>query len=195
MRHFIHRHPVMYSRLLLLALILVAASGVGSVFASSDSSGSTPALFTPPANTLTAKPATKIEEATATPNVVQTNKIPGEDGSAPVPAAAPSGDVIATVAVSGSTNEIRTLGRTLNATMFDDSQWPALEALWNRESGWNPNALNRRSGACGIPQALPCSKISDHSTQGQILWGLGYIKSRYGTPTQAWRFWLSHGWY
>lgn len=195
MRHFIRRHPVMYSRLLLLALIVVSASGVGSVFASSDSGSSSPSLFTPPTNTLAAKPVAKSQTATATPNVIQADKIPGEDGSAPVPAAAPSGNIVATVAASGNTNEARTLGRTLNATMFDDSQWPALEALWNRESGWNPNALNRRSGACGIPQALPCSKISDHSVQGQIMWGLGYIKSRYGTPSQAWRFWLSHGWY
>ncbi len=87
------------------------------------------------------------------------------------------------------------LGRKINAAWFGDQYWPALQALWTRESGFNPNAINRSSGACGIPQALPCSKIADHSTTGQITWGLGYIQSRYGNPANAWRFWQTHRWY
>jgi hypothetical protein len=70
------------------------------------------------------------------------------------------------------------------------SQWPALKALWNGESGWNYRATNASSGAYGIPQALPASKMasagSDWRTNAatQIKWGLGYIKSRYGSPAQ-----------
>ncbi len=69
------------------------------------------------------------------------------------------------------------------------ADWDALYQLWMRESGWNPRSVNRSSGACGIPQAYPCSKIPDKSTAGQIAWGLNYIASRYGSPSVAWAFW------
>lgn len=87
------------------------------------------------------------------------------------------------------------IGRQMNAQRFGDSQWNSLYQLWMRESGWNPNSYNASSGACGIPQAMPCSKISDHSIQGQITWGLNYIASRYGTPDAAWSFWQIHHYY
>lgn len=73
--------------------------------------------------------------------------------------------------------------------------------LWDRESHWNPSAHNRSSGAHGIPQALPASKMasegSDYYTNGntQIRWGLNYIKARYGSPSNAWAHSQSHGWY
>lgn len=74
-------------------------------------------------------------------------------------------------------------------------QWDALYTLWMHESGWNPNARNGSSGACGIPQANPCSKIGDMSAAGQITWGLGYITTRYGDPVHAWAYWKAHGSY
>lgn len=73
--------------------------------------------------------------------------------------------------------------------------------LWNRESGWNPRAHNKSSGAHGIPQALPAKKMaafgSDYYTNGntQIRWGLNYIKNRYGSPSAAWGHFCSKGWY
>lgn len=75
------------------------------------------------------------------------------------------------------------------------ANWNALYVLWMRESGWNPRALNRRSGACGIPQALPCSKIPDKSVAGQIKWGLDYIQRRYGSPLGAMQHWQQKHWY
>lgn len=72
------------------------------------------------------------------------------------------------------------------------AEWDALYQLWMRESGWNPRSANRTSGACGIPQAYPCSKIPDKSTAGQIAWGLNYIAGRYGSPSAAWNYWLMH---
>jgi hypothetical protein len=84
---------------------------------------------------------------------------------------------------------------------FDISEMPALVELWNHESGWNELAYNESSGACGIPQALPCSKMSafgdDYETNPatQIRWGLDYIQGRYGSPTAAYDFWLANGWY
>jgi hypothetical protein len=73
--------------------------------------------------------------------------------------------------------------------------------LWNKESHWNERSRNASSGAYGIPQALPASKMSvygaDYLTNPvpQIKWGLNYIKGRYKTPCGAWSFWQSHGWY
>lgn len=81
------------------------------------------------------------------------------------------------------------------------SQWPYLAALWQAESGWNPNAYNNNGGATGIPQALPGSKMAsagpDWRTNGntQIRWGEGYIAQVYGTPQKAWDHEVIHGWY
>jgi hypothetical protein len=80
------------------------------------------------------------------------------------------------------------------------SQFGCLVNLWNRESGWNTHASNP-SGAYGIPQAKPGSKMASagsdwqNSARTQIKWGLGYIKSRYSTPCGAWSHSQSTGWY
>lgn len=76
-----------------------------------------------------------------------------------------------------------------------------LDKLWKKESGWNAKARNKRSGACGIPQALPCSKMkkygSDYKTncKVQIKWGLQYIKKRYKNPSRAWKHFKKKHWY
>ena len=75
------------------------------------------------------------------------------------------------------------------------SEWTSLYQLWEHESGWNPNATNGSSGACGIPQANPCSKITTSDVAGQITWGLNYIASRYGDPSAAWAYWQTYGSY
>ncbi|MQY03918.1 aggregation-promoting factor C-terminal-like domain-containing protein [Actinomadura macrotermitis] len=79
-------------------------------------------------------------------------------------------------------------------------QFACLVKLWNRESGWRTNAANP-SGAYGIPQALPGSKMASAgsdwrtSARTQIKWGLGYIKGRYSSPCGAWAHSQSTGWY
>ena len=84
---------------------------------------------------------------------------------------------------------------------WSDNDFSSLVKLWNRESGWNPNTRNSSSGAYGIPQALPASKMasagSDYMTnyKTQINWGLSYIRSRYGSPSSAWSYFQSNGWY
>jgi hypothetical protein len=88
----------------------------------------------------------------------------------------------------------------LPAYGFSTDQWGCLDDLWQQESGWVYNAENA-SGAYGIPQALPGSKMAsagpDWQTDPttQIKWGLGYIKSLYGTPCGAWSHEESFGWY
>jgi hypothetical protein len=64
-----------------------------------------------------------------------------------------------------------------------------------RESGCNPNAVNRRSGACGIPQALPCSKLGTSNPVEQIRWMQNYIVRRYGSWAGAVAFWNANHWY
>ncbi|HEV7206296.1 MAG TPA: ubiquitin-like domain-containing protein [Jatrophihabitans sp.] len=79
-------------------------------------------------------------------------------------------------------------------------QYDCLVQIWNHESGWRVHAANP-SGAYGIPQALPGSKMASagpdwqNNATTQITWGLGYIKSRYGTPCGAWASWQANGWY
>jgi uncharacterized protein YabE (DUF348 family) len=84
---------------------------------------------------------------------------------------------------------------------WGDDEYSCLVTLWDHESGWRVHAANP-SGAYGIPQALPGSKMASagsdwqDSAETQIKWGLGYIKSRYGTPCGAWSSWQSQGgWY
>jgi hypothetical protein len=95
----------------------------------------------------------------------------------------------------------RSIARQLLAARGWSGQFGCLDALWQRESGWNPHARNPSSGAYGIPQALPGGKMasagSDWRTNPatQIRWGLSYISSRYGTPCGAWAHSKSHGWY
>lgn len=95
-----------------------------------------------------------------------------------------------------ASSDVISLGQSMAASRgWTGVQWDALYHLFMRESGWNPNARNGSSGACGIPQALPCSKIVDHSPAGQIAWGLDYIAGRYGTPANAWAHSNSFNWY
>lgn len=84
---------------------------------------------------------------------------------------------------------------------WSEEDYNSLVLLWYRESSWNLNAVNKKSGACGIPQSLPCSKMAsagaDYRTnyKTQIRWGLNYIKARYGSPSEAWRHSQKHHWY
>ena len=81
------------------------------------------------------------------------------------------------------------------------SEFGCLDSLWGSESGWKTHADNPSSSAYGIPQALPGSKMASagpdwqDNAETQIRWGLGYVKSRYGTPCSAWSFKQGHGWY
>ena len=87
------------------------------------------------------------------------------------------------------------------ANGWGEDQFSCLVTLWNRESNWNYTARNASSGAYGIPQALPGSKMAsagaDWATNPatQIKWGLGYIAGRYGTPCNALGHSYSVGWY
>ncbi len=94
-----------------------------------------------------------------------------------------------------------TAKRMLASFRWSTSQFSCLEPLWAGESGWNVTASNPSTGAYGIPQALPGSKMAsagpDWRTNAatQIRWGLTYIKGTYGSPCAAWSHAQADGWY
>ncbi len=89
----------------------------------------------------------------------------------------------------------------VQARGWGEGEYNCLVALWQKESNWNVYAHNKSSGAYGIPQSLPGSKMAsagaDWATNPatQITWGLGYIQNRYGTPCGAWNASQAKGWY
>ena len=104
---------------------------------------------------------------------------------------------------SGTKSEYQAYAKDLclNTYGWTKNDFNCLVKLVERESSWNPNAVNKSSGATGLFQALPASKMAsegnDYRTnyKTQIKWGCKYIKNRYGTPTKAWNFWQQHHWY
>ncbi|MGW0823541.1 aggregation-promoting factor C-terminal-like domain-containing protein [Streptomyces sp. NPDC002845] len=81
------------------------------------------------------------------------------------------------------------------------AQYKCFANIVAHESGWDVNATNASSGAYGLVQALPGSKMasagSDWKTNPatQIKWGLDYMNDRYGSPCGAWNFWQANNWY
>ena len=82
---------------------------------------------------------------------------------------------------------------------YNTTELICLINLWNHESGWNPDDVNKSSGACGIPQAYPCKKIKQsegsNDWKAQIRWGIKYINYRYDTPCKAWNHFKKKNWY
>jgi len=118
-------------------------------------------------------------------------------GSKSAPPAVPAVPA-APVATAGSAQAI---GKKMAAARgWGDDQYACLFQLWAHESGWRVNAANG-SGAYGIPQALPGSKMGVYGADWQtnpatqIAWGLAYVAGHYGTPCGAWSNWQSNGWY
>lgn len=89
----------------------------------------------------------------------------------------------------------------LSSYGWGQAQWPCLNKLWTQESSWITTAQNPSSGAYGIPQSLPASKMASvgadyrTNTRTQLTWGMQYVKAAYGSPCQAWDFHLAHNWY
>jgi hypothetical protein len=100
---------------------------------------------------------------------------------------------------SGSPQQIAE--QMLSQFGWSSSQFSCLQPLWAQESGWNIYASNPGSGAYGIPQALPGSKMASagpdwqSNAATQIRWGLTYIQGTYGSPCAAWSHEQADGWY
>jgi hypothetical protein len=113
------------------------------------------------------------------------------------------GTTVATTAPPSNPTAAQATAKAMLASFgFDTTtQWPCLYDLWEQESTWNVYAENPVSGAYGIPQSLPADKMasagSDWQTNAatQIKWGLGYIKTVYGTPCGAWQNEVNYHYY
>ena len=133
--------------------------------------------------------AAAAAKAAAAHRAAQAEATTAPAASQPAPAAQPQGDP--QQAAQGM----------LGSFGWSSSQFSCLQPLWNAESGWNVSASNPSSGAYGIPQALPGSKMASAgpdwqtSAATQIRWGLGYIQSTYGSPCAAWSHEQAYGWY
>ncbi|MEW2460689.1 MULTISPECIES: aggregation-promoting factor C-terminal-like domain-containing protein [Microbacterium] len=77
------------------------------------------------------------------------------------------------------------------------SDWQYVDYIVSRESGWNPNATNKSSGACGLVQALPCSKVpgNGYNPVDNLRWATGYATGRYGSWAGAYNFWTTNHWW
>jgi hypothetical protein len=104
--------------------------------------------------------------------------------------------------VSAQSGPVTTVSQSSNVALgqrmaaakgWTGGQWTCLDELWTKESGWRMVWNTAGSGAYGIPQSLPASKMAsagaDYMTDPatQINWGLGYIEQTYGTPCAAWQ--------
>jgi hypothetical protein len=98
---------------------------------------------------------------------------------------------------SYTTAQIQAMARQ----MVPSGQWTCFSNIVDHESSWSYTATNASSGAYGLFQALPGSKMSSVGSDWrtnpatQIKWGLNYMDSRYGSPCEAWSFWQANHWY
>lgn len=111
----------------------------------------------------------------------------------PTPVAASSGGAAAPLFYSGGGSP----AEWMSAAGIAESDWGYVDYVVSRESGWNPNATNRRSGACGLVQALPCSKVpgSGYDPVDNLRWANGYAVGRYGSWAGAYNFWVNNHWW
>ncbi|MGW7380046.1 aggregation-promoting factor C-terminal-like domain-containing protein [Streptomyces sp. NPDC054794] len=116
-------------------------------------------------------------------------------------AAATTGMIMAAAPAQAATTSTSSAQAIAHKMIPDAAQYTAFSKIVEHESGWNTSATNSSSGAYGLVQALPGSKMasagSDWKTNPatQIKWGLDYMNSRYGSPADAWNFWQANGWY
>ncbi|MEU7468103.1 transglycosylase SLT domain-containing protein [Streptomyces sp. NPDC044984] len=117
-------------------------------------------------------------------------------------AAAACGTLIAAAPAQAATAGTAASAQATAKKMIGDSaEFQCFSKIVQHESSWNPTATNASSGAYGLVQALPASKMasagSDWRTNPatQIKWGLDYMKDRYGSACDAWSFWQANHWY
>ncbi|MFG2952279.1 transglycosylase SLT domain-containing protein [Streptomyces sp. NPDC048291] len=116
-------------------------------------------------------------------------------------AAAAAGMALTAAPAQAATTSASSAQAIAHKMIPDAAQFNAFSKIVSHESGWNPSATNSSSGAYGLVQALPGSKMASAGSDWksnpatQIKWGLDYMNSRYGSPTAAWSFWQANGWY
>ena len=174
----------------------VAVVGPGA--ASADSTAAQTAAAKPAKAPAAAKAPAKAPAAAKAPAKAPARaKAPAK---APVRAKAPA-PAKAPVAIDDPAGAQAYAAAQLGSYGWGPGQMQCLQKLWTKESDWKTTATNASSGAYGVVQSLPASKMAsagaDYMTnyRTQINWGLDYVKSRYGSPCGALDFHLSHNWY
>ncbi|MEU6124134.1 transglycosylase SLT domain-containing protein [Streptomyces sp. NPDC047123] len=120
--------------------------------------------------------------------------------AAPAQAATPTGAkaAVPAAAPAAASSSAQSIAKKM---IPDPAQYKAFSNIVSHESGWNHTAKNSSSGAYGLVQALPASKMSSAGSDWktnpatQIKWGLDYMNDRYGSPVAAWNHWQANGWY
>ena len=192
-------------------------SGSGSSDSSSSSSGSSSpsASASPkpaPSKTATASPSPS--KPTTTPKPSPSQNATSKPSPSPSSTASTGGSSSGSSSGSGSSSaagsrlwhptvqQAQTYAAGAAAQRgWTGDEWTSLVNLWTKESGWRWSAGNPTSGAYGIPQSLPGSKMAQFGANWkddgavQIDWGLYYITIRYGKPSVAWQHWKDFNWY
>lgn len=136
------------------------------------------------------------------PSVVDAPQIPLATAPAEELAPEPAPVVAETKSSAGSAGPLFYTGggapaEWMAAAGIAESDWGYVDYVVSRESGWNPNATNSGSGACGLVQALPCSKVpgNGYDPVDNLRWANGYAVGRYGSWAGAHAFWVSNSWW
>jgi hypothetical protein len=185
-----------------VVVVVASAVAVGTISAVAP----TPAIVSASAATSTAVTTAGQVAAVGTASVVGTAAVTPTVRTAPAKVRTVTVTRVATVAPFrfGTVGYNQWWAKRLMATRYrwtSNAQFGCLVTLWNHESHWNHRAHNGRTGAHGIPQAMPGSKMrtagSDWRTNPvtQIAWGLSYVKRRYSTPCGALSHFNRRGWY
>ncbi|MFJ5927455.1 transglycosylase SLT domain-containing protein [Kitasatospora sp. NPDC092948] len=139
-------------------------------------------------------------EAEAASRAQQRQALPSSKPSATAPATA-SATPSATASPSPLAKTYSGTPQQIAAQLVPAGQLQCFNNIVERESGWNVHATNPSSGAYGLMQALPGSKMASAGADWrdnpatQIKWGLQYMNQTYGSPCAAWSFWQAHTWY
>ena len=144
-------------------------------------------------------PTTTEEEFDQTPSLLELDAVKTVDSSAMALVSVAARQVELARQADGA----KEIAKEIIAAKYtwSEKQFPCLDQLWTKESNWNYKARNRVTGAHGIPQALPATKMEIVGTDWrtnpvtQITWGLKYIKERYNTPCAAWSKFKRSNWY
>jgi hypothetical protein len=134
--------------------------------------------------------------------VAHDQQVAAAAAAAAAKAAADAAAAAAAQAAANTPDGARANAQSIMASTYGwgGDQFQCLNSLWTKESNWSYTAYNS-SGATGIPQALPGSKMASFGTDWdtnattQIKWGLDYISRSYGTPCAAWSHSQSSNWY
>lgn len=157
-----------------------------------------------------AQPAVKMKEEVKKKPV---NEVKADCKEKPAPEPAPVAQTAPANTSSGTSSKTSSQPKTnpappkttvtgtktdwMRAAGIPESDWQYVDYIVNRESSWNPSAVNPSSGACGLAQALPCSKLGPNWNDPvtALKWQYSYVQQRYGGYAGAYSFWLKNHWY